>query len=267
MKRALFACATLLACVAPVWAADPTEGALSHRILPGWIDGDGTRMAGLELTLAPGWKTYWRSPGDAGIPPAFDWRGARNLDGVEVYWPTPKVFWQSGMRSVGYENRVVLPLKIAPNRAGRDIRLRGDVSLGICSDICIPAQISVDAVLPAEANTRTPAIAAAMASVPYTESEAGVTSASCDLRPTSDGLIVTARVDMPTAGGSEQAVIETHDPAVWVSDPETTRQGGQLQITAEMMHSTETTLMVDRSRIRITVIGGRYAVDIQGCAD
>ena len=93
-------------------AATPPEDLVRAEILPGWQDGEGRHVAGLRLTMAPGWKTYWRAPGDAGIPPEFDWTGSHGVAGVEVRWPVPQVFDQSGMQSIGYHDEVVLPLEI-----------------------------------------------------------------------------------------------------------------------------------------------------------
>ena len=265
IARLLLTLAILASGMAPAHAQFATESPLSHRIIAGWTEPDGTRMAALELTLSPGWKTYWRSPGDAGIPPEFDWRGARNLRGVHVHWPTPEVFWQSGMRSVGYKERVVLPLSIEPRKPGEDVRLKGRVDLGICSDICMPASIDIDATLPAGRQDHSPAIVAALASLPLTAREAGVTGAVCRLTPTDDGLRIEARVNMPARGGTENAVIEAATPGIWVSEAVADRRGDVLVVTAEMIGPSRTPLVIDRSRLRITVLGGSYAVDIKGC--
>lgn len=258
--------AMCLALASPLWAQSPIDQVLSHRVIEGWMESDGSYVAGLELTLAPGWKTYWRSPGDAGIPPEFDWRRARNLGDVAIEWPTPTVFWQSGMRSVGYQDRVVLPLRLTPKRDGRSIHLRGEMTLGICADVCVPAEITIDTTLPPAAYTKTPSIVSALAALPYSEREAGVASARCHFTPTEDGMRVRAEIDMPSSGGTEQAVIETADPHIWVSEPETRRSGDRLTVSAEMMHSTDAITHIDRSGLRITVIGGSYAVDIKGCS-
>ena len=231
------ALAVLAAGTLPVAAQSPMDNALSHRIIAGWTQADGTRMAALELTLAPGWKTYWRSPGDAGIPPEFSWHGAGNLRDVHVHWPAPMVFWQSGMRSVGYQDRVVLPLSIVPRNAGRDMRLKGRVDLGICSDICVPASIEIDAALPEATQSRDPAIVAALAALPLSAREAGVTRTSCRLTPTGSGMKIEAQVTMPHAGGTEAAVIEPPTPEIWVSEAMAERRGDNLTVSAEMVGS------------------------------
>lgn len=257
--------ALLLAFAAPLQAQSPTDGVLSHRIIGGWTESDGSRIAALELDLAPGWKTYWRSPGDAGIPPDFDWRGARNLDRVHVHWPAPVVFWQSGMRSVGYIDRVVLPLSVVPERLDQEVHLKGRVDLGICSDICVPASIDIDAILPASNQGRNPAVVAALAARPLSAQEAGVTRAACRLRPTETGMQVEAQITMPSSGGREEAVIEAASPEIWISEAAASRRGNDLTVSAEMIGPSQGPLVIDRSRLRITVIGGKYAVDIRGC--
>ncbi len=262
---ALFAC---LLIVAPTFsrAQDILDGALSHRIVSGWVTAEGRHMAGLEISLAPGWKTYWRSPGDAGIPPSFDWKRARNVDSVRVLWPAPIVFWESGMRSVGYGGRVVLPLDVTPRKAGEPVRLRGRMDLGVCSDICVPASIRFDATLAPDSDARAPELVAALAAQPYSREEAGVRTARCRLSPSEDGLRVEAELVLPPTGGTEEAVIEAGLPDIWVSEAKTQRKGSTLTVVAEMMRFDAGPLVVDRSGIRITVLGKNYAVDVNGCS-
>lgn len=238
---------------------------MTARVLPGWVMPDGTRVAALHLSLKPGWKTYWRAPGDAGIPPEFDWSGSRNLGGIGVTWPTPQVFHENGMRSIGYTHEVVIPLAIAPHRVGQPVHLSGDMELGVCSDVCMPHTLHFDAIIDGSETAPTPAIAAALAQRPYTAAEAGVTSATCRIEPIADGLRVEARVVMPSAGGSEEMVIEPGQADIWVSEPKTRRAGNAVIATTDMIHVSGGGFALDRSAIRLTVIGASHAVDIQGC--
>lgn len=235
-------------------------------VLPGWLQSDGSHMAALRLKLAPGWKTYWRVPGDAGIPPSFDWSKSRNMSNVAVVWPAPKVFDQNGMRSVGYENELIIPLKIEPAQQGRPIRLKANMQLGICSDICIPHALDFDVNIDSTNSAPTPEIVAALAQQPYSADEAGVQSAQCNISPTSDGLQIEARVTMPSAGSPEYVVIEPGPGDIWVSEPETKRQGGEVVAISDMVHVNGGAIALDRSAVRITVLGSKYAVDIRGCS-
>ncbi|MEM9578495.1 MAG: protein-disulfide reductase DsbD domain-containing protein [Pseudomonadota bacterium] len=262
--KALTASALCLAACAAS-AQDGFDVPVTADVLPGWVQKDGTRMAALRLSLAPGWKTYWRAPGDAGIPPKFDWSKARNLSSVAVIWPAPKVFDQNGMRSVGYEGELVIPLEINPAESDAPVRLRADMELGVCSDICIPHALSFDLEIGDRDTRPTPAIVAALAQQPYSAEEAGVRDAECNVSPTSDGLQIEARVTMPSAGNPEHVVIEPGPGDIWVSEADTKRLGGEIVATSDMVHVSGGPIALDRSAIRITVLGSKYAVDIRGC--
>src|SRR5208282_6171329 len=76
--------------------------------------------AGIEIRLDPGWKTYWREPGDSGVPPTFDFSGSENVKAVTVLWPAPGRFPDgAGGNSIGYLDHVILPLRVAPADAAK----------------------------------------------------------------------------------------------------------------------------------------------------
>ncbi|MBB93665.1 MAG: hypothetical protein CML68_03530 [Rhodobacteraceae bacterium] len=244
--------------------AGDTSDIIRLEVIDGGATSRGTQLAGLRLTLAPGWKTYWRSPGDAGIPPEFDWSRSDNLAAVAITWPTPHPFEQSGLRTIGYKDNVVLPVELTPRQDGQPIRLSGSIDLGVCSDVCIPERLDFDALLSPEA-PRSAAISAALAARPYSASEAGVSRVTCALSPSADGLTIRARITMPSAGGTEVAVIESGQPLIWASEPVTHRDGGVLTATSELMHAEGGAIALDRSAVRLTILGTNHAVDIRGC--
>ncbi|WP_424985339.1 protein-disulfide reductase DsbD domain-containing protein [Microbulbifer sp. S227A] len=256
--------ATLTLAAMPLSAQVRVDDLVRADVLDGGLTKRGTYITALRLTLSDGWKTYWRAPGDAGIPPQFDWGRSQNLGALRITWPTPRVFDQNGMQSIGYDRQLVLPVEITPADPQRPVRLRGKVEVGICKDICVPGTLAVDHELDAGAD-RNPAIVAALAQRPFTRKEAGVTSASCRLAPVEGGMRIEARIAMPSAGGPEIAVIEPGSPRIWASQTETRRDGGTLVATSELVPVTGGPLAVDRSAVRITVLGQRHAVDIRGC--
>jgi DsbC/DsbD-like thiol-disulfide interchange protein len=137
--------------------------------------------------------------------------------------------------------------------------------MGLCKDICLPHEVRFSIDLPDSDTRPDPVIATALASVPFSEAEAGVKLATCQIRPTKDGLRVEASVTLPKTGGKEETVIEVTNPQIWVSEPTTTRKGAVLTSLAELEHMDGKPFALDRSGIRITVIGKSYAVDVQGC--
>src|ERR687892_312118 len=91
--------------------------------------------AGVEIRLMPGWHTYWRYPGDAGVPPQFSFAGSRNVKQVDVLWPTPKRIVDSGGTSIGYSVGVIFPLRIVPQEAGKPATLRLQLQYAICEKL------------------------------------------------------------------------------------------------------------------------------------
>lgn len=264
MKNTLPA-ALILSLLSSAALAQTVDDIARVDVLPGWQTADGTHMAGLRVTLAPGWKTYWRAPGDAGIPPTFTYGGSQNIAGVQYHWPVPQVFHQSGMRSIGYHDGVVIPVEITPSADGSPIHLAGEISIGVCEEICVPMHLTFDAALPA-VGSRDGAITASLLNQPVSAASAGIGPATCAMTATSRGVMVTASIPYASANGTPDVVIEAGDPHIWVSEPDVTRQGNQLIAMSEMVHSSGGGFALDRSALRITLIGGSQAVDLQGCA-
>ncbi len=256
--------ALALSVLATSAAAQSLDGVATLDVLPGWRAADGTHMAGLHITLAPGWKTYWRAPGDAGIPPQIDFSSSDNVASARFLWPVPEVFDQGGMRSIGYDGGVVIPVALTP-QAGGAMTLSGMLDIGVCEEICVPVQLPFSLTLP-EAGARDPQIVASLVDRPLTASEAAVTGATCAVRPSADGLTVTATLTMPQAGRREEVVIEAGDARIWVSEPDVSRRGDQLTATVDMVHVAGGAFALDRSGVRVTVLGSDHAVDIQGCS-
>ncbi len=254
---------TLAASAAPAHAQIPDDVA-SLDVRPGWRQDNGTHMAALDIRLAKGWKTYWRSPGDGGIPPRLMLEPTNNIRSVRIAWPVPEVFHQNGLRSIGYADSVVLPLAVATVDGDAPVVLSGRVEIGVCEDICIPVTFPINLELPAGGNPDT-AIRAALAAQPMPAAQAGVGQVSCNVTPIADGLRVTARIEMPALADREAAVLELTGHELWISEPDTLRDGTTLTASADMVPPDGRPFALDRSAVRITVIGGGQAVDIQGC--
>lgn len=103
-------------------------------------DGASALRAGVEIRLAPGWKTYWRYPGDSGVPPHFDFDKSENLKSVRVAWPAPQRFTDADGSFIGYRDNVLFPLSIEPKDAGKPVVLRLTLDYAICEKVCIPVQ-------------------------------------------------------------------------------------------------------------------------------
>ena len=99
---------------------------------------DGTFWGTLEIALGPHVKTYWRTAGEAGLPPRFDWSASDNLADLTVSWPRPVRFEDGGGQSIGYDQNVVLPLLIKPVNPQKPVTLDLTVDYAVCEKLCLP---------------------------------------------------------------------------------------------------------------------------------
>jgi len=222
-------------------------------------------MTAIRVNLEPGWKTYWRAPGDAGIPPQFRWTGLEAAQQPRVHWPVPTVFLQNGLKSVGYENEVLIPIEVPALGRSQDARLSGEVQIGICEDICVPVTFPVDVVLRGSARTKDAEILTALSSRPLAPSAVGADQVFCAIEQIADGLKLTARIDLPPMAQSEHAVVEFADKTVWVSEATVTRAGQQLQAVVDMVPPNAQPFLLSRNDLVFTVLGDGRSVEFAGC--
>ncbi|WBU53167.1 protein-disulfide reductase DsbD domain-containing protein [Paracoccus sp. SCSIO 75233] len=239
----------------PAHAADDLpQGLQSARLLPGWTDTDGNRIAALELVLEPGWKTYWRSPGDTGLPPEFDWQGS-NIGDVAFHWPAPEEIESAGLRTLGYHDRLVLPFTVTPAESNAPVGLSAEVTFGLCENICIPAKLTLAA--PSAGNAPDPVIETAIARAPTP----GTPLPACTIGEIEDGMVVTLSLPDPDA---LVAVEYTGDPDIWISAPQISADG--TEAAADLVAPSGKPFPLDPTQIVLTSITDDGATEYQGCA-
>jgi DsbC/DsbD-like thiol-disulfide interchange protein len=159
------------------------------------IQGSGDE-AGLQIQLSPGWKFYWRTPGEGGVPAQFDWTASRNVARVDVAWPAPKRILIGKTEIYGYGGELVLPLRIERQDAAAPYGLDLMLDYGVCKDICI---LRNDRLLLRSQDTASTEnqllIAKWRAHVPQPAAQAGLQLVSHKLKP--DRLIVTLQSQIP----------------------------------------------------------------------
>lgn len=145
------------------WASDQHSAV---RLLAGSRSG-AVLLAGISFKLEPGWKTYWRTPGDSGVPPRFDFSASDNVEAVTVLWPAPMSFPDgAGGVSFGYKKQVVLPLRIVPKDSDKPVTLRGAISYAVCEKTCIPIEAKLELRLATAASTEDRTLSAALDELP-----------------------------------------------------------------------------------------------------
>jgi DsbC/DsbD-like thiol-disulfide interchange protein len=124
-------------------------------------------LGGIAIQLQDGWKTYWRNPGDSGVPPRFDFSKSDNVEAVTVLWPAPMKFDDgAGGFSLGYKKQVVLPLRIVAKNNDRPVTLRAQISYAVCEKICIPVEAASELTFASVASTEDGNLSDALNAVP-----------------------------------------------------------------------------------------------------
>jgi DsbC/DsbD-like thiol-disulfide interchange protein len=142
------------------------DGHSAVRLLAGSRSG-AVLLGGIAFQLQPGWKTYWRTPGDSGVPPRFDFSKSENVEAVTVLWPAPLKFDDgAGGHSLGYHDQIVLPLRIVAKNTDKPVTLRADINYAVCEKICIPVEASTELAFNSVASTEDSALFAALDTVP-----------------------------------------------------------------------------------------------------
>jgi DsbC/DsbD-like thiol-disulfide interchange protein len=166
LAAALFASLAFLEARAEDASAWQTDGHSAVRLLAGSRSG-AVLLGGIALQLQAGWKTYWRNPGDSGVPPRFDFSKSENIEAVTVLWPAPTKFDDgAGGHSLGYHNQIVLPLRIVAKNPDKPVTLRADINYAVCEKLCIPVDAHVELSFNSVASTEDSALFAALDTVP-----------------------------------------------------------------------------------------------------
>jgi DsbC/DsbD-like thiol-disulfide interchange protein len=214
IAAALFAAGTALVTTGAASAEDVTrwdgDARSGVRIIAGTSAASSLR-AGVEIRLMRGWHTYWRYPGDSGVPPQFSFDGSRNLKQVDVLWPAPERITDSSGTSIGYSVGVIFPLRVVPQAVGKPVTLRLRLQYAICEKLCVPAEAQSELTLTGSRASQDAALKTAEGRVPK----------RLNLGEGGDLSIRSLRRER-MAGGKERAVVDLVGPsgvALFVEGP------------------------------------------------
>jgi suppressor for copper-sensitivity B len=196
------------------WAQTPQGQArliASDKVEPGKF------YAGLHFRLPEGWHIYWRSPGDAGVPPELIWKDSTNLKTATVIYPLPSLHEMQGLQVYGYGGEIILPLTIEKTDPAKGVNLNVHVTVLTCSDICVPVKYDLKLDLPAgftAAQEATDLLRAGLAKVPKADTGAGLTLQSAKLVSENGLNRVQIAYAAPQAISDAQAIIEIGDGSI-----------------------------------------------------
>jgi DsbC/DsbD-like thiol-disulfide interchange protein len=127
---------------------------------------DSVLRAGVEIRLGAGWKTYWRYPGDSGVPPVFDFSKSENIKSISILWPAPHRFTDDGGASIGYKGDVMFPIHVVRENPNRPVTLRLALDYAVCDKLCVPARGQATLELASTPSSHDSRLAAAEAQTP-----------------------------------------------------------------------------------------------------
>lgn len=254
--------AVLLA-VLPARAEEEWQDHAQVRLIDGGLAADGvSRLAGLEILLDPGWKTYWRIPGDSGIPPRMDFSASANVADVAVEWPAPELHYDGYGWIVGYTDTVIFPLLVTPGAADEPVSLDVKLDYAVCKDICVPvearAEIALDGTRP-----RVAEIDFYRARVPERIDAPGADGGVVSAKVTRDGASPVLDLAVRLPGRAEDAFAVVEGPDGWylpVPEPTGARADGTLGFRVPLDGAGEPAGIAGKS-VRVTGVSPGYSFE------
>ncbi|MGB0505016.1 MAG: protein-disulfide reductase DsbD domain-containing protein [Pikeienuella sp.] len=267
--RRIIACLVLLFALPAFGAA--AQSLFSQRtdyasltLHSGYADGD-DRVIGLRMELAEGWKTYWRIPGDSGVPPRFDWSGSENLSNVTTSWHLPQVFRTYGDLTIGYKDRMVVPLRLTPKDPTKPIRVRLNFSYGVCREVCIPAgqDLNLDIPAGAEEDGRYFIDEALRYRLrPATQEQARVVK--CGVEGTGDRRVFKAELNISEPFPKPPVMVVEGPEGTWFGRVKTELTPTGL-VAVGPVETTENA-WINRSDLKLTILGQGRGFVVKSCA-
>ena len=226
----------------------------------GWWRGQ--RLAAVIVRLAPGWKTYWRVPGEGGLPPRFDFSGSENVKDWKVLWPAPRRYGSEATgETIGYADEVVFPLLVTPRDRAKPVILRLKLDYGICGDMCVPVQVQKTITLPPKMDAA-PARAVLekwLRKTPLAD-DGRVQLADVRLVKTTKGLALEVVLTGPEAGRVTDIFVEGVELAIFNRPEKVGENGGRIVYRLPVRGLAEEKDFRG-ARLRLTILRGEKAVE------
>ncbi|WP_120497748.1 protein-disulfide reductase DsbD [Kiloniella sp. EL199] len=228
----------------------------------------GKVMLGLQFELKEGWKTYWRSPGDAGFPVSLDLAGSDNLKSWQFYWPVPHRFTLFGLQTFGYSKEVVFPFSVEAENPQQDVTLRGTASYLLCKEICIPFDAEVTIRIPS--GEAFPSLEAGIVDtyirqVPGLGAETGITVTDIFLEGEGENLVLQVYGSAKEYVFQKPDVIVEGPPGFSFSAPEVVLLdgGSKAEFTIPVSTYKETKGVLEGKQITLSLVDGTKGAELK----
>jgi hypothetical protein len=248
-----------------VFSQSPIIGLKSVDIIRGWRQSDDIHIAAINIKLEDGWKTYWRVPGIGGIAPILNWEKSKNIKNISQIWPTPNIYNEYGLQTIGYKDELLLPLQIQPIDKKQPIHLSITIDFGICSDVCVPIQTAVEERLPERTSIGKKNILDTLEKAILSGNKSPFKIVKCNIVPIKDGFEVNAffeglaSFDKDTLGVVEYPVKQNG----WINQKASKISSNQLSVHAIVYN--KSIHFIDRSDLTLTIFTKNKAFEFDGC--
>jgi len=282
IARSMFGALTLILALGPAQAqrapkaVTATPPAMIALIDSGQTQ-NGARMAGLSIELQPEFKTYWRTPGDSGLPPVFDWTKSKNVRQIDVLWPVPHRFDDQAGSSIGYDGQVVLPIAVRIADPSQEAVLTLTLNFGVCKTICIPVKSEAIVRLPPgeRSTAATAAIVKAMTQVPTpSKLDGGSVPGILAAKLVKDGTKPALEVEALVPAGGKIVDLFVEGPDSWLfgaSIPAATGPGPAAGVTRIVyrapLEDAPPGFKAEGTRLTLTLASDKDAIETAGTLD
>ena len=268
LRAAIIACGILAFSGTMAHAADESPWSedvrSAVRLISGTNKSDDSRLrAGIEIKMQPGWKTYWRYPGDSGVPPQFDFSGSENMKSANVLYPAPHLFTDETGQTLGYKDRVIFPVAVTPLEPDKPVRLRLKIDYAVCEKLCVPAEGRAELTLAPAESAQDAALTAAEVHVPKQ-----VTAAQLGLsvRRSTNGTKPQIAVELGAPAGKPIELFVEGPTARWalpIPKPSPSAPAGRAQFDFELDGLPPDIDPKGQIDLTFTVVTGERAVEVK----
>ena len=242
------------------------NGLVSAKITDGWIEKDQKLIFGLKIDLNKNWKTYWRLPGNAGLKPLFTFDKSENVFAAKIMWPSPIIFGEDNLWSIGYKDSVLLPLEVTPIDTSKPIKLEIQADIGLCEDVCIPVTLNVSYFATPGQNQENYEILGAILSEPIKSDDIGFQPPQCIIK---NGELIMEFNEKNVKTGIENIelfVIEVGSSVFYVNSKKAYVFDNRITVSTKNSVETELPGVISRETIKTTIIGSNQSLEFVGCS-
>ncbi len=241
---------------------------VSVNFLSGNKVSDMTIFGAIQFKLSPGWKTYWKSPGPLGVKPLIDWSKSSNIQDIEFFWPTPKIFHQYDTKVIGYENIVTIPIKITKKIRAKTTFLNVYLEFGVCSDICLIKTAYVHSLISDTLpHKKTSLITKAFEKLPSKITDQAFSKSKCSIEKKNGDLTVIYSLVLQKKPNSKPAMVLEYTFSDQHFENQTSEvEGKNLIIRASLNNIYKEEGIIERDRLIAILILENKGFEIVGCS-